>query len=87
MDPTETLKLLRRAVSRYLATEDPTDAQEIVEHFDALDAWLSQGGFPPWQWTTQRAEAEAERIRRGWADAQRIANDALNAAEAQRQGR
>lgn len=57
MDPNEALERLRRAVA-----ELKTEAQwrheaalgdvvtEMVEKFEALDEWLSKGGFLPTAW-------------------------------------
>jgi hypothetical protein len=54
MDPNETLRELREAVSDY---RDPMRrsgveyaAATVVEKFAALDAWLTQGGFLPDAW-------------------------------------
>jgi len=57
MDPNETLRQIRDGieVARIAADEDSNDAeiqawQEVGELFDALDAWLSGGGFHPGDW-------------------------------------
>lgn len=57
MDPNVTLKQLRELVGKY---QDSTSLQknwdagatlsEIVKLFDALDEWLTRGGFPPNNW-------------------------------------
>jgi hypothetical protein len=44
MDPNETLRKLREWV------KDPTK-QPGAELFEALDEWLTRGGFPPDDWT------------------------------------
>jgi hypothetical protein len=53
MDPNETLTELRRLVSR--AHEPITmtggHAQSFAESFEALDEWLSRGGFLPEAWS------------------------------------
>ena len=43
MDPNEVLRLFREA----LAEQRWHDA---AEHADALDGWMTAGGFPPWSW-------------------------------------
>lgn len=54
MDPNETLRLLREAITGLFAVDtdnasyDP--AVEIAERFQALDEWLSKGGFLPTDW-------------------------------------
>lgn len=55
MDPEETLSLLRARVADVFQpdVDYPGDAavlSEVVELFDALDDWLSKGGFPPRDW-------------------------------------
>lgn len=49
MDPNETLAALRGAVARLDAGEDAAD--DVVEAFEALDSWLSKGGFAPGDWS------------------------------------
>jgi len=53
MDPTDTLRairlILRRAEERHGL--DAEDAGSLQEHIQALDEWLSKGGFLPHQWT------------------------------------
>lgn len=54
MDPNETLRLLREWTRNALNDEYPSlVALEGAEHFEALDEWLSKGGFFPddWSWT------------------------------------
>jgi hypothetical protein len=54
MDPNETLRLLRLTIKQLRVDEDPgvrkAHADEIADYFDALDEWLSRGGFPPEVW-------------------------------------
>lgn len=57
MDPTETLRLARHALQRFLAASDGASADDehaaasdLAEAFSALDEWLSRGGFLPLQW-------------------------------------
>lgn len=51
MDPNVTLNELRRACEEYWEY-GPTDHAvcKLVEGFDALDAWLTRGGFLPTAW-------------------------------------
>lgn len=59
MDPNATLENLRLWVERlhynekqpdYLRTQE--DYSEAVESFEALDEWLTKGGFLPEAWQT-----------------------------------
>lgn len=51
MDPNITLHELRELVALFLAGEgDGTAGQEMAEKFDALDGWMSKGGFAPDAW-------------------------------------
>ena len=56
MDPTETLRRLRELVTSVSveAIEDVTalesDALELAECFEALDTWITKGGFLPNAW-------------------------------------
>jgi hypothetical protein len=56
MDPNETLRLLREAITGYdeaaLSSADAANAaaERIIELFEALDGWLSKGGFAPADW-------------------------------------
>jgi hypothetical protein len=52
MDINETLRVLRDACSRNRDKEfmSDDDATTMVEGFDALDEWLSKGGFLPVDW-------------------------------------
>lgn len=42
MDPNETLRLMRLAVK--------DDLDQLADLFEALDGWLSKGGFLPAAW-------------------------------------
>lgn len=54
MDPNQTLRDLRvaladhRAATSISAADDA--AQRLADHTQALDEWLSTGGFPPVAW-------------------------------------
>ena len=61
MDPDEALAEIRDAlavyyggqsVSEHLAGVDRQEeaARVLAERFEALDGWLSKGGFLPWAW-------------------------------------
>ncbi len=59
MDPNAALATARRVVTNHRNGEeidcDPdTDALlELVDAFEALDEWITKGGFPPAAWTTE----------------------------------
>lgn len=56
MDPNETLTKLREIKRRIQANVDtgtplsPADAPDMADLFEALDDWLSKGGFLPADW-------------------------------------
>lgn len=54
MDPNETLRLLRLTIAQMRVDENPdirkAHADEIAEYAEALDDWLSCGGFLPAAW-------------------------------------
>ena len=55
MDPDETLRQLRRAITEYRqATTDPEQklqaADRVINHAETLDQWLTNGGFSPAVW-------------------------------------
>jgi hypothetical protein len=51
MDPDETLRQLRSAIIEYRQATDPGQklhaADRVVDHAEAIDHWLVNGGFPP----------------------------------------
>lgn len=49
MDPNETLRRLR-ALNETYAKGGEVDAEEVLELFEALDLWISTGGFLPESW-------------------------------------
>lgn len=55
MDPNETLRLLRLTIAQMRVDENPdirkAHAAEVAEYFEALDEWLSRGGFLPAAWS------------------------------------
>ena len=60
MDPDETLRQLRAAVTAYryaTSIAAATDAADrLAEHADALDHWLTTGGFLPSEWAVAGPE-------------------------------
>ena len=70
MDPNETLKRLRLLLStgyhaRKLFSKETTYQQGLFDHileceelFQALDQWLSKGGFLPTSWRPNSASAD-----------------------------
>jgi hypothetical protein len=55
VDPEQALKNARDACERIVETEPGTVARDdaaadLAEAFDALDSWLSRGGFLPRDW-------------------------------------
>lgn len=67
MDPNETLRLLREAVAEYrrpLPFSDSDEAAQLladlVQHVEALDEWLSKGGFLPSAWERDDEDDEEE---------------------------
>jgi len=55
MDPNATLKALRAAIQDHEDSEGDSecDVYEIVELFEALDEWMSKGGFTPDAWAVR----------------------------------
>ena len=49
MDPNETLRRLRELAERELNAPDP-DHADWAEWFQALDQWITSGGFLPYAW-------------------------------------
>lgn len=55
MDPDETLRQLRLTIKQMAVEEKggvlwTAHAAEVVEYVEALDGWLSAGGFVPADW-------------------------------------
>ena len=58
MDPNESLKRARAMLRRYGETGDTADIPDVAtlaDAFEALDAWLSSGGFLPTAWERKRS--------------------------------
>ena len=55
MDPDANLLEQRQIVQRMLSADevDTADALRLAELVDALDLWLSRGGFRPRRWRVQ----------------------------------
>jgi hypothetical protein len=55
MDPNEALRKAREALKQYRGADSSGDAvfpaEELADAFEALDTWLSNGGFLPRAWT------------------------------------
>ena len=51
MDPTANIKRFRLLMAQHKSgAGSPEDLEEIAELFEAIDDWLTGGGFPPHQW-------------------------------------
>lgn len=54
MDPNTILERLRELCNAFVKSEDDSMHSEILDNmcadFDALDKWLSKGGFKPAAW-------------------------------------
>lgn len=59
MDPNEALRQLRLTIKQMRVDTDPAirqaHADEIAEYFEALDEWLTRGGFLPEDWQGEQA--------------------------------
>jgi hypothetical protein len=66
VDPNETLAQIRSMVAHVLGPDwrhEPAPNFELIvttiaSDFDALDTWLSSGGFPPAEWSGPRHLSE-----------------------------
>jgi hypothetical protein len=57
MDPNEALRIIREARAELFSEGEPYDPETVrtlAEHVDALDTWLSKGGFLPAAWMAGR---------------------------------
>lgn len=74
MDPNETLNRMRTITSREAEWDNLTLA-ELAELFEAMDGWLTRGGFLPEAWCSPSTELAAQRAtkvgRMGVADRKR----------------
>jgi hypothetical protein len=57
MDPDETLRRIREQIQNVPSADEQPEAvldyayDALVEHFQALDEWLSKGGYVPRAWS------------------------------------
>lgn len=68
MDPDTCLEELRKLLAKYKQQKDnldEADVQDLVVRAEAIDDWMSKGGFLPktWQETRRTEGADAERDR------------------------
>ena len=65
MDPDANLNEQRRIVARMLAHDseaiDTNDAIRLAELAQALDEWITKGGFLPAEWGSMRRSAKGSR--------------------------
>jgi hypothetical protein len=58
MDPNEALRRIRAAIADLQSAESSSAvsvaADELAEHTQALDEWMSRGGFLPTAWAAGR---------------------------------
>lgn len=61
MDINDTLQRMRHSVNGWTEseTEDFDYADDMVSYFQAIDEWLSKGGFLPEAWNTYTLEQES----------------------------
>lgn len=50
MDPNATLAEIRELIETENTLKDGQYTDDIIERFEALDEWLSKGGFLPADW-------------------------------------
>ena len=56
MDPNKTLEDLRAELAwLHGETTDTPDPEYVLDLFEALDQWLSQGGFLPADWQGRKS--------------------------------
>jgi len=56
VDVEETLANLRLWVKAALLEDRSETETDAAELFEALDGWLSTGGFPPYEWRQRQQE-------------------------------
>lgn len=59
MDPNATLDVIRDYVTEWQKEDTRTHTQsydDLLEHIEALDEWLTKGGFLPADWTPRRVD-------------------------------
>jgi hypothetical protein len=67
MDPNETLREIRELVRPGAEAQDP-DGARLSELVQALDEWLSKGGFAPAEWGDSIAPWSHTAAGRRWPD-------------------
>lgn len=67
MDPNKALKELRELYNKVMATEgsDAEVTYELVSSIEALDNWLTRGGFLPADWQKQAKGGRQKQPKRG----------------------
>lgn len=58
MDPNKTLNELRKVMAEIRRTPQSDEADEAAELFQALDDWITRGGFLPKDWNKPKFIAE-----------------------------
>lgn len=53
VDPNETLRMLREASRDILNGGEEWDGHDVAEMFEALDGWITRGGFLPREWARE----------------------------------
>ncbi|KZM71633.1 hypothetical protein AWN90_02600 [Nocardia terpenica] len=65
MDPDAALGRIRQLVREVQQGNDNDESidylDELIDHWDALDDWLSRGGFPPASWDRDRDQTPPEK--------------------------
>lgn len=57
MDPDETLRIIRLTIAQMRVDDEAgvpefkQHARDLAEHIEALDEWMSKGGFKPKEWS------------------------------------
>lgn len=50
MDPNEALRIIRTLVNNFYKRATYEDMDQLVESIEALDEWITSGGFLPDAW-------------------------------------
>lgn len=65
MDPNTCMDELQALLEKYRAQKDrlgSADVQELVNHIESLDGWISRGGFLPTRWAMKREATKTKRF-------------------------
>jgi hypothetical protein len=65
MDPNATLRKLRELVMRVQGGTGRVDPEEFAELVEALDGWLTSGGFLPEAWDGAISGGERDEVASG----------------------